>query len=77
MEHKMIITEKILDLETNTESVIERELTEQEVLELEETKKQLADLVKLNADKAAIKTSAEAKLAALGLTQEEIAALSK
>jgi len=66
-------TKLIINCETKEQ--IEVELTDEEIAQLE------ADRVKAEADKAerdateAAKASAEAKLAALGLTAEEISAL--
>lgn len=63
----------ILDAETGIETI--RELTEDEVADLAISKKELdARIAELEA-KAAARESALAKLAALGLTQEEIDAL--
>jgi hypothetical protein len=70
----MKITIKQYDSNTNEETIIERDETPQEQADRE------ALIAKMDAEyaeilsKSAAKASAEAKLAALGLTSEEIAA---
>ena len=68
-----------INCETGVESIIE--LTDAEVAELavqaEEAAARKAEEDAATAAAEAAKTSAQAKLAALGLTAEEIAALSK
>jgi hypothetical protein len=68
-----------INCETGEETIIE--LTDAEIAELEAAAAQAeADRLAAEAEaqaKAAAKAAAEAKLAALGLTAEEIAALSK
>jgi hypothetical protein len=67
----------VIDCNTGTEELIE--LTPEEVLEIEQMKAEAQVALEQEAlaaeAKAAAKASAEAKLAALGLTAEEIAAL--
>jgi hypothetical protein len=74
-----VLTKLVMDCSTGVESIIE--LTDEEIAQLE------ADRAAWAAEQAAreaeaqaaseAKASAQAKLAALGLTPEEIAALSK
>ena len=72
-------TKLIVDCSTGEQTEVE--LTAEEIAELEAAAAQAeADRVAAEAEaaaKAEAKASAEAKLAALGLTPEEIAALSK
>lgn len=73
----MKITEKIFNIETGEEQIIEREETAEEVARREQ-----AEINRIAADTEAatmaeLRASANAKLAALGLTSEEIAALIK
>lgn len=71
----MLIIEKIVNLETNEETLIEREETKEEK---DEREKNLANLAAKQAEKEAklvAQASAVSKLTALGLTEEEIAAL--
>jgi hypothetical protein len=63
---------KVITLDASTGEVIERDFTPQEVEEHEAYK--AARLAEQEA-KETVRTSALAKLAALGLTEEEIAAL--
>jgi len=73
----MIITEKIFDIQTGEETVIEREETADEQksrLEQEAFFAQEAAEIEI---KNAARASANEKLEALGLTTEEIAALTK
>jgi DNA-binding NarL/FixJ family response regulator len=67
------LTALVVDAQTGI--TIERELTEQEVQELEQIKTQQAQLTAEAEAKATARESALAKLAALGLTEAEIAAL--
>jgi hypothetical protein len=70
-------TKLIIDCSTGTQTEVE--LTAEEVAELEARRAayliEKAEQDALLEQKAAVKASAEAKLAALGLTAEEIAAL--
>jgi|LakMenEpi03Aug12_release.lakeMendotaPanAssembly.Ray.scaffolds.fasta_scaffold6584971_1 hypothetical protein len=71
----------ITEHNVSTGEIVVREMTPEEIDPTltwsdEEKAKALA-IQETEAAKAAIKASAQAKLAALGLTQEEIAALSK
>jgi len=71
----MIIKEKIVDIATGEESVIEREETADEIAY---RKKLEADNVLAQAEaeaKATAKATAEGKLAALGLTTNDLRAL--
>jgi hypothetical protein len=66
----------ITEHNATTGEITEREATAEELVQYETDR--IADIAAAEAEaqKAAIKASAQAKLAALGLTQEEIAALS-
>ena len=72
---------KTVDINCTTGEVTERFLTDEEIAESQRAYEiGQANLAAKEAEEAAIaeaKASAEAKLAALGLTAEEIAALSK
>ena len=71
------MTKKIIDCETG--EIIERELNEEELAQQEEdTETGIAiqsELDALRAESEAAKTVAEAKLKALGLTTDDLAAL--
>jgi predicted lactoylglutathione lyase len=71
----MKITEKEFDAVTNQETITERNATPDEILAIKKAEKEAADFLvkKENADKA--KAIAEAKLAALGLTADDLKAL--
>jgi hypothetical protein len=69
---KELIT-KIVDASTG--EVIEREMTKDEIAEYNAFKSEQQALIAERQAKADAKASALAKLAALGLTEEEIAAL--
>ena len=73
------MTLKITIANALTDEVIEREMNEKELAQYEaDTAKRIArEKVKAKAetDKAAVKASAQAKLAALGLTNDEVAAI--
>jgi hypothetical protein len=71
------MSEKLRTLEVNalTGQVIERDLTEEELQELEILSAKQGEILAEAEAKAQARTSALAKLAALGLTEEEIAAL--
>ena len=64
---------------SQTGEVVEREMNEQEFAVYEtdriEHNKEKAERAKAEADKASAKTSTQAKLAALGLTEEEVASI--
>lgn len=69
----MKYTEKIYDITTGEETI--REYTKEEVANVEA---EMARLKVINAEKEAqeaLKKSAQAKLAALGLTEEEVASI--
>lgn len=72
----MKITERIFDAETGLTIDNDREATAEELAQVEFAKATNKSALEAQAQKTAIKAAAEAKLAALGLTQEEIAALS-
>ena len=76
-ENKM--THKITIADALTDEVIEREMNEKELAQYEtdKVKREAIEKVKAKAaaDKLAAKQSAQAKLATLGLTPEEISAL--
>ena len=63
--------------QTITESgeIIERPFTDEEVIYYNKLKQNRKDELKAEADKEAAKQSAQAKLAALGLTADEVAAI--
>ena len=68
-------TQKAVILDASTGLVVERDLTEDELTELEAIQNESQKVKFEIAAKAEARTSALAKLAALGLTEEEIAAL--
>ena len=75
MEHKMKIKVKIYDAETKEETIIEREETAQEKQERIASENAFT-LRKSEAEaKEQAKTAAEGKLAALGLTTDDLRAL--
>lgn len=65
--------ERIIDLNTGKETI--RPYTAEEIAEVEAETDRVKKLNELAATKEAARTSALAKLAALGLTEDEIAAL--
>ena len=73
------MTLKITIADALTDEVIEREMNEKELAQYEAdtVKREAREKVKAKAeaDKAAAKQSAQAKLAALGLTEEEVASI--
>jgi hypothetical protein len=71
------MTEKLTQLQVDGQTgiSIELELTSDEVLERNELAKEDAKLIALSEARTEARTSALAKLAALGLTEEEIGAL--
>ena len=71
----MLIVEKLVDVENGTEEIIERPETAQEKLEREDFERRLAIIKQAEAEAAAKKAAAEAKLAALGLTADDLKAL--
>ena len=66
---------KIVIIDGFTNDVIERDMTEDELADLAQFAKEAKDADALEQAKADARTSALAKLSALGLTEEEIAAL--
>lgn len=71
----MKLTEKILDIVTGEESFIEREATSSELAEIAEAKTKAEEIAQLEAEAATKRMAAEAKLAALGLTTDDLKAL--
>lgn len=74
-------TPKVIEVDCSTGISTERDMTAEEIANMEAMRadaeaRRVAD-EEAAAAKAAAKASAEAKLAALGLTSEEIAALTK
>ncbi len=69
----MIQIIKIIDIEAGTE--IEREMTAEEIADFELGTKAKADRDAENAAKESAKEAAQAKLAALGLTDEDLIAM--
>lgn len=76
----MTETPKVLEVDCSTGIATERDMTAEEIANMEAMRADMqaraAEQEAAAAAKAAAKASAEAKLAALGLTPEEIAALS-
>ncbi|MEK9826578.1 MAG: hypothetical protein VW395_09945 [Methylotenera sp.] len=71
----MKIIERIVNTETNETIDIEREMTAQELAEKEAAQNFFSEQAQAEAEAAAKKTAAEAKLAALGLTADDLKAL--
>jgi len=71
----MIIKEKIVDIATGEESIVEREETADEIAYREKAQADLEAQIAEAETKAQAKAVAEAKLAALGLTTEDLKAL--
>jgi hypothetical protein len=71
----MKITEKTLDLLTGIETITEREETTAEKNERLEREAEIIAKATLQAELDAAKTAAQAKLAALGLTTDDLKAL--
>lgn len=67
------IMKTIINCETG--EILERELNAEEIKQQAADEKEYAKAQKVEADKLAAKQSAEAKLAALGLTEEEVASI--
>ncbi|NCX94573.1 MAG: hypothetical protein EBX40_07845 [Gammaproteobacteria bacterium] len=65
--------EKILDIRTGKETW--RDYTSEEIAEVEKSQAELAATVQVIENRKSARKSALAKLGALGLTEEEIAAL--
>jgi hypothetical protein len=63
----------IINCETG--EILERELNAEEIKQQAADEKEYAKAQKVEADKLAAKQSAETKLAALGLTEEEVASI--
>jgi len=66
---------KITETFADSGETIEREASAEELSAIEIENKSYVKSKKLEADKAAAKASAQAKLAALGLTDDEVAAI--
>ena len=71
----MKIIEKNFDVETGKETITEREMTAAEVAEWEANQAEIAARLEALAAAEAAKAAAEAKLAALGLTTDDLKAL--
>ena len=71
----MKLTEKILDIATGEECFIEREATASELAEIAEAKLKAQKIAELEAETVTKRAAAEAKLAALGLTVDDLKAL--
>jgi hypothetical protein len=71
----MKITEKTLDLVTGIETITEREETNAEKNERLEREAEIIAQATLQAEAEIAKTSAQAKLASLGLTTDDLKAL--
>jgi hypothetical protein len=67
------IMKTIINCETG--EILERELNAEEIKQQAADEKEYAKAQKVEADKLAAKQSAETKLAALGLTEEEVASI--
>jgi len=67
------VMKTIINCETG--EILERELNSEEIKQQAADEKEYAKAQKVEADKIAAKQSAEAKLAALGLTEEEVASI--
>ena len=66
---------KITEINADLNEVIEREATADEILSQKNLGKIYEAQLIAETDKAAVKQSAQAKLAALGLTEEEVASI--
>jgi hypothetical protein len=71
----MLIKEKIVDITTGEESIVEREETADEIAYREKAQADVEAQISQAETKAQAKAVAEAKLAALGLTTEDLKAL--
>lgn len=71
----MLIKEKIIDITTGEESIVEREETAEEIAYREKAQADLEAQIAEAESKAQAKAVAEAKLAKLGLTTEDLKAL--
>lgn len=71
----MLIKEKIIDITTGEESIVEREETAEEIAYREKAQADLEAQIAEAESKAQAKAIAEAKLAKLGLTTEDLKAL--
>jgi hypothetical protein len=71
----MIIVEKEIKLDTNEEIITEREATSEELAQWQAHQAAQAERETVEATKAAEKAAATAKLAALGLTEDDLKAL--
>jgi hypothetical protein len=69
------MTYKITESFVETGQIIEREATAEEIKIFKAREKKFAELDKLKEAKATAKATAQAKLAALGLTVEDLQAL--
>lgn len=71
----MKIIERIFDADTGETKDIERDMTPQELADYEASLDRAEAEAKLSEENAVKKAAAEAKLAALGLTSEDLKAL--
>jgi hypothetical protein len=71
----MIIKEKIIDISTGEETIIEREETADEIAYREKAQADVEAQIAEAEAKAQAKAAAEGKLAALGLTTDDLRAL--
>ena len=71
----MLIKQKIVDITTGEETIIEREETANEIVFREKTQADLEAQIAEAEAKAQAKAAAEGKLAALGLTTNDLRAL--
>jgi hypothetical protein len=71
----MKITEKEFNVETGEETFTEREETAAEIAERKAFEAKIASLAEAEAEAKAAKESAQIKLAALGLTADDLKAL--
>ena len=71
----MKVTERIFDANTGQTKDVEREMTQQEIAEYEAATAKAVEKAQAEAEAAVKKAAAEAKLAALGLTADDLKAL--
>lgn len=74
-QHNMKITEKIVDITKGEENIIQREETAAEIAEREKSEAEEARIAALQAEVDAAKEAAQTKLAAIGLTTDDLKAL--
>jgi hypothetical protein len=71
----MKITEKKFDIATGEETITERNATSAEIIEMEKATAEMQFKAAKIAESEAAKIAAQAKLAALGLTNDDLKAL--